>query len=80
MTSQQAAKALQRYDNLMVNQELRDKKLYLNLEGFYDEAYLILSVEDGTPGLIQGGSVEHICGNLYLLHATSNEVIVMIEE
>lgn len=31
---------------------------------------------NGKPGDITGGSLEHLTGNLYLLHATSSSVAI----
>ena len=39
----------------------------VKLDNFYDEAYIMIRMNEGTPGNIEGGELTHITGNLYLL-------------
>ena len=43
---------------------------------FYDEAYLMVRINDGTPGQVTGGELTNVTGNLYLLHAQESEVVI----
>ena len=79
LTVQDAAKATQRYCNLSVERSMQDNKLILDISGFYDEAWLLARFNDGEPGFVQGGSIEHVSENLYLLQATDDHVVVTIE-
>lgn len=79
LTAQEGAMAVQRYCNLTVKRTLEDKKLTLDLDGFYDEAWLMVRLNEGTPGFVQGGSIVPVCGDLYLLHAIENQVVITIE-
>ena len=79
MTAQEAAMAVQRYSNLSVDRSMDDRKLILDIGGFYDEAWLLVRINDGGPGFVDGGKLEHISGNLYLLHATKDHVEILLE-
>lgn len=79
MTAQEAAMAVQRYSNLSVDRSLNDRKLILDIGGFYDEAWLLVRINDGGPGFVDGGKLEHVSGNLYLLHATKDHVEILRE-
>ena len=52
------------------------RQVELKLDHFYDEAYLMLRFNDGIPGKVTGGELEHVTGNLYLLHAVNDEVTI----
>lgn len=79
MTAQEAAMAVQRYSNLSVDRSMEDQKLVLDIGGFYDEAWLLVRINDGGPGFVEGGDLVHVCGNLYLLHATQDQVVILLE-
>lgn len=79
-TASEAAGAVQRYSHLTVQRTLSGNSLTLKLDGFYDEAYLMVRLnDDGTP-TVTGGELEHVTGNLYLLHATSADIVITWEE
>jgi len=79
LTAQEGAMAVQRYCNLKVERKSLNEKYILNLDGFYDEAWLMLRFNKGKPGIVEGGTMEHICGNLYLLHAIRPQVVISVE-
>lgn len=68
------AGAIERYCALSLWKEDTPEDFYLTLDGFYDEAYLLVRVNEGTVGAVKGGRLEHITGNLYVLHARSPEI------
>lgn len=68
------AGAIERYCALSLWKEDTPEDFYLTLDGFYDEAYLLVRVNEGTVGAVKGGRLEHITGNLYILHARSPEI------
>ena len=55
-----------------------DQELNLKLDNFYDEAYIMIRMNEGTPGNIEGGELTHITGNLYLLRAKDKSVKIEI--
>ena len=57
--------------------EVTEKEIRLTLENFYDKAYFMVRINEGTPGNVSGGALTHLTGNLYLLEA--DEATVTIE-
>lgn len=66
--------ATQRYDVLSVERTDNEDGIHLRLGGFWDEAYLMVRCNGGEPGKVEGGSIEHISGDYYLLRASSDQV------
>ena len=56
--------------------EITDQEIRIHLGNFYDEAYLMVRINDGTPGQVTGGELTNVTGNLYLLHAQESEVVI----
>ena len=48
------------------------------IKDIYDEAYIMIRMNEGTPGNIEGGELTHITGNLYLLRAKEKSVKIEI--
>ena len=46
------------------------------LKNFYDEAYFMVRINEGTPGEVSGGKLTHLTGNLYLLQAKEPTVTI----
>ena len=67
---------VQRYGALTVDKEITDQEIRIHLGNFYDEAYLMVRINDGTPGQVTGGELTNVTGNLYLLHAQESEVVI----
>ena len=66
--------AVREFDKLSVQREETENMLYLSLGGFYEDAYFMVRMSEGTPGNVTGGTIEHLTGELYLLHATEAEI------
>lgn len=79
LTGSEMAGAIQRYGILSVQQQKTDTGLELNLGNFHDNAYVMLRLNEGKPGKVTGGKLEHLTGNLYLLHATSAKVAIELK-
>ncbi len=79
LTAQQGAMAVQRYCNLTVARAETDGAYVLDIDGLYDEAYLLVRLNHGEPGSVQGGTLQQISGNLYLLHATRDRVAIDVK-
>jgi len=75
MTAREAAMAVQRFYRLKVHRKTDQEGYHIHLENFYDEAYLLMRTTH-TPGAIEGGELTQVSGELYLLKATSAEVLV----
>ena len=71
----QLSGAIQRYGALVIDKDVSDQELNLKLDNFYDEAYIMIRMNEGTPGNIEGGELTHITGNLYLLRAKELSLI-----
>ena len=78
LTASELSGAIQRYGALVIDKDVSDQELNLKLDNFYDEAYIMIRMNEGTPGNIEGGELTHITGNLYLLRAKEKSVKIEI--
>lgn len=76
LTGSELAGAVQRYGELTVDKEITEKEIRLHLGHLYDEAYLMVRINEGKPGDVTGGELVNITGNLYLLRAEESEVVI----
>ncbi len=76
LTESQMGGAIQRYSGITVRKEVADNQFTFHLGNFVDEAYLMVRINEGKIGTVKGGQVEHLTGNVYLLHATSDKVTI----
>ena len=74
LTGSDCSGAVQRFSSVTVDESSSDDAWDLSLGNFVDEAWLFFRSNDGEPGDVEGGSLTHLTGNLYLLHATSASV------
>lgn len=79
LTGTELAAAVQTYDELQVEREDTRQGLRLRLDGFQEEAWLMVRINEGTFGEIQGGELQKLEGNLYLLHALEDVVDLTLE-
>ena len=80
LTGTELAGAVQVYDSLEVLRQETDTSLKLVLEGFHDQAWLMVRINEGTPGQVQGGQLTRLQEGLYLLQADSPEVEIALEK
>lgn len=80
LTGTELAGAVQIYDDLQVRREESEQELKLTLDGFRGEAWIMIRFNEGTPGEVDGGSMEKVGDGLYLLKAESENVIIKREE
>lgn len=78
LTGTELAGAVQVYDNLQVKRTETDSELKIELEGFKDEAWMMLRINSGTPEEIEGGTLEKLKGDLYLLKAEDSDIKIKI--
>ena len=76
LTGSELAGAVQRYGALTVDKEITEKEIRLHLGNLYDEAYLMVRINEGEPGEVTGGELVNITGNLYLLRAEERDVVI----
>lgn len=79
LTGSEMAGAVQRYAILIINQNRTDTGLELELGNFHNQAYVMIRLNEGEPGKVKGGKLEHLTGNLYLLEATSAKVSIEVK-
>ena len=75
-TESQMGGAIQRFSSITVTKEVTDAAFTFQLGNFVDEAYLMVRINKGEIGKVSGGELEHLTGNLYLLHATNDTVTI----
>lgn len=76
LTGSQFGAAVERYGILSVKKSYKDSSMILKLENFYDEAYLFLRCNEGIPKSVEGADLEHLTGNLYLIKAKRDTVVI----
>lgn len=75
-TGSEMSAAVQRFSSVTVDRKITDKKMVLKLGNFHDEAQLLVRFNEKKPNFVLGGSLTHITGDLYLLHANKDTVTV----
>ena len=76
LTGSELSGAIERYSALTVEKEITDDKVHLHLGNFYDQAYLMVRLNKGTPLHVTGGKLTQAAGNLYLLSAEQENVTI----
>ena len=75
LTGSQLSGAIQRYSALVPKQELTATGIEWTFDHFYDEVYLFVRINEGQVGShVNGGTLTHLTGNLYLLKARQAKV------
>ena len=75
----ETAAAIQRYAYLEIRRFAVQQGLELTLENFQDEAWIMLRFNQWEPDLekgVEGGSLEQLSGNLYLLKAEQEKITI----
>ncbi|MDD3393954.1 MAG: DUF2194 domain-containing protein [Anaerotignum sp.] len=72
----QMGQAVKEYDLLTMQKTYVEQGMNIKLGGFSGDAYLMLRINEGELDTVLGGEVEHITGNLYLIHAKNDEISV----
>ena len=76
LTGSELSGAIQRYGAVTFTKTVTERSIELELKNFYDEAYFMVRINEGTPGEISGGKLTHLTGNLYLLQAKEPTVTI----
>ena len=81
LTGSELAAAVERYDVLEVSRTIKDDEIILNLENYYDEAYMLIRLNDEQRiEEITGGTYDRITDNLYLICCTKDEVKISLNK
>ena len=80
LTGTELAAAVQIYDDLWVERKYEENTLTLELGNFRKEAWLMVRINEGTPGEVKGGELEKLQEGLYLLRADQAQVSIEIEK
>lgn len=78
LTGSELSGAIQRYAAVGLKKETAENEVRLQLENFYDEAYFFVRFNEGKPGKTEGGELEHLTGDLYLLRADKENITIEI--
>ena len=76
LTGSELSGAIQRYGAVTFTKTVTERSIELKLKNFYDEAYFMVRINEGTPGEVSGGKLTHLTGNLYLLQAKKPTVTI----
>lgn len=74
LTGSEGGAAVQRFSAVNVKKNVKSDKIELDLNHFYDEAFLMVRINEGRPGTVSGGKLEHLTGDLYMLQAYNKHV------
>lgn len=78
VTGSGMGKAVEQYDKLTMTRERTDEGIRIRLGSFSGEASLMLRVNEGSVERTSGCSLEKISGNIYLLEAYSDEIMIYL--
>lgn len=79
MTGSEASAAVQRYVAVAPHTAVDEDVVRITIDNFYDEAQLLVRFNEKVPGDVQGGTLVHLTGGLYLLSATENVVDITLK-
>ena len=79
LTASEAGMAVQRYARIKPSYDCDVNGCEISLDGFYDEAWLMMSTE-AKPGSIIGGTVTPVSDGLYLIEASNPVVSIRFKE
>lgn len=80
LTGSEMAAAVERYDIVQVEREISDKKIVLKINNFYDEAFLVLDLnENQSISEIAGASYLKLNERMYLLECSSERVEITLK-
>jgi hypothetical protein len=75
MTAKEGAMAVQRFDRLTLNSRLRDQTYVIELDHFYDEAWLMLHAKS-KPLYVDGGTISQVSSDFYLIKVLEPELSI----
>lgn len=79
LTGTEASGAIQRYIAAVPNTEIGENDVKITIDHFYDELHLLVRFNEKQPDRVNGGSLTHLTGDLYLLVANEAEVNITLK-
>ena len=76
LTGSELSAAVQRYVAVTPHYQLNDDSLRITIDNFYDNAQFMVRFNEKQPKEVVGGKLTHLTGDLYVLEATNDTVIV----
>lgn len=80
VTGSEMGTAVLQYDNLSVERKRAGNTLYVKLGGFSREAYLLMRINEGNFISGEGCTCEQVADDLYVVHATQDEITIYLGE
>jgi hypothetical protein len=81
LTGSELAGAVQRYDLLQVSRSETEEGLTLSLENYFDEAWLMLRLNDDRQlESVSGAAYRQVANGLYLLSCTADTVVIRYQQ
>lgn len=80
LTGSEMAGAVSRYYYLDTLVTKRENEIRISLSHFFDEAWLLVRINDGTFKSVSGGTAEKAADGLYLLKAQQKDVVLHLAE
>lgn len=80
VTGSEMGQAVEQFDKLTVQRELKDDVLSVKLGGFSTEAYFLMRMNEGIPTDSSGCEYKEVAKNLYLIHAKEDEISITLGE
>ncbi|HBL85281.1 MAG: hypothetical protein A2Y17_03540 [Clostridiales bacterium GWF2_38_85] len=80
LSATDTSKAIQRYATIRVSRKTQGDKYIIDIDNFYDEAYLMIRIREGEPVSVVGGGLDKLSNELYMLTAVSDHVEIKIEK
>lgn len=80
VTGSEMGLAVLQYDRLSLRRELEENVLTVKIGGFSGEAHFLMRINEGSYMRAEGAICEHVAGNLYAVHASSDEIKIFLGE
>ncbi len=75
-TGTEMSAAVQRFVAVTPHVVLKDTRMEIKLDNFYDNAQFMLRFNEEEPRTVDGGTLTHLTGDLYILEATNDTVTI----
>lgn len=80
VTGSEMGTAVLQYDQLSMKREWNGNVLSVRLGGFSGEAYFLMRIKEGSLAGTEGCTYENVTGDIYVVHATSDEIKIYLGE
>ena len=76
LTGSELSAAVQRFVAVTPHIRLNDDSIKISIDNFYDNAQFMVRFNEKQPNDVVGGKLTHLTGDLYILEATNDTVVV----